>query len=327
VIDSIVMFITWFYVLLPMENKEIQKMLDKKLDEIVSDRKKEYVKISKKETKLALVNFALQNYERHDYDAFQVSVDLPFPFSPRQEFEVKRRPVSYSYPEKYLDLIEYHLDEDWYYRLKGLSKDELSLLIHYDSEFKNNLLIEAKNLFEKYRRLVNYKDKLSELTEAGSILSGRLAIFKTENHFRIFGDCHLYNVYDGYSKDEKSHSLFLETTSGKELANGLYEINLAKKKSVYGYEIFEIMDAKIIAQDSSASNRGDTHYSRGDIAVWGKMFREELGYAFHNFRWNIKTFLVDVFVFIIAVCTVLGLLSAVVSVISFLTSVSCYPIQ
>lgn len=256
--------------------------------------KKSFQKTSKLETKLALINFALNNFQDHEYDIFQTELNYPFPFSLSQKFQTRKFATKFTYPYRYIYLLENYLDDDWYFKFVGAS-DFQELIIFSEKEFQATKDQHTKQSLDLLDKEKKYTDSLTILKEDKNIISG--IVYLTSNQGSFFGPGgFMYHRYSCLSK-EKIEYAFLEGISGTWFADGVYEIS-GRKRDFYGGVGLEIEYAKLIEKDldgpmakHSKLFRPSEHYAKNQIKVQIKLFKEKIRNYFRQTTTNIWTLL------------------------------------
>lgn len=209
--------------------------------------KNTFKKTAKKEVKLALINFALQNFMDWEYDIHEVGITLPRPFG-TSAYKTKKSILRFQSPEKYIDLLENRFEKDWYYKFISSQTgdcDDVELLIFTEEDFYEAEKSEIEYLL-RILEARKYLPRLSRLVKDEAGLKGRALLLKT-NHLEVdLKTEQRYNAFHCVSKDSSCIAT-LEMTSKKTLADGIYDIKITPKEfKLFLGKVFEIEEARLI---------------------------------------------------------------------------------
>src|SRR3989344_5003994 len=235
------------------------------------------------ETKLALINFALDNFRDYEYDLFEIAefgYKLPFSLKPSQ-YQTKKLVTKFESPQKYIDLVEEHFEEDWYYKFIFEDLGELQLVIYTEEDFKRNEKEQKTALLPSLIKASAHMTKSTELVESNGLLRGKAVLLIEDGQMADLERVQLYNSYSCWSKD-MFYPAFLEMTSGKMLLNGVYNVILKPRKFALENDGFEIIDAQIIekieTKETLLTNflKEIENYSQKDFEIKSKLLVNKL---------------------------------------------------
>lgn len=264
-----------------------------------------FTKASRTETKLALITFALQNFRNFEYDLTQTDISL-FPSISPMKHRTRKVVFRFKSPAYFVELLENHLSEDWYYKfIVDKFFNDVELVLYPQEAFekeKRNSTEYAANLSSKAK---SFLPLTTGLFESNDRFYGKVFLIKTVNYLSDVERINLYQDYDLFSKNYTGGAC-LELTSNQSLEDGLYLVELKKRKFIFG-DGFEITEAKLLQKSEKKMSTCIPHghlipvnvysqkkFSTRSVLLWNKIKIE--GWAG---VYRLRYFLFIVFMFIL----------------------------